>query len=75
MDTPFATNLENSGRYVWSIDGSVPPLVYFRLEVTDEAGNRAFFDHPQPIPLDRSRPTGRIRDVRAAGTVRQISNL
>ncbi|MCC6123525.1 MAG: hypothetical protein IT426_01035 [Pirellulales bacterium] len=65
--TPFASNLENSGRYAWSIDGTVPPLIYLRLEVADEAGNRALCDHPQPIPLDRSRPTGRIRDVRPAG--------
>jgi hypothetical protein len=64
--TPFAANLENSGRYAWSIDGTVPPLVYLRLEVVDEAGNRTICDHPQPIPLDRSRPTGRIRDVRPA---------
>jgi hypothetical protein len=65
--TPFASNLENSGRYVWSIDNTIPPLVFLRLEIVDEAGNHAFYDLPQPIPLDRSRPTGRIRDVRAAG--------
>jgi hypothetical protein len=65
--TPFASNLENSGRYVWSLDGSIPPLVYLRLEVADEAGNHTFYDHPQPIPLDRSRPTGQIRNVRPAG--------
>jgi hypothetical protein len=64
--TPFAPNLENSGTYLWSIDGSVPPVVYLRLEVVDEAGNRMVCDHPQPIVLDRSRPTGRIRDVRPA---------
>ena len=68
--TPFASNLENSGRYVWSIDGAIPPLVYLRLEAVDEAGNRTIYDHPQPIPLDRSRPTGRIRDVRPAGSSR-----
>ena len=65
--TPFAPKLENTGRYVWPIDGTIPPLVYLRLEVVDEAGNHAFYDHPQPIPLDRSRPSGRIRDVRPSG--------
>jgi hypothetical protein len=65
--TAFAPNLENSGTYLWSIDGSVPPVVYLRLEVVDEAGNRTICDYPQPVVLDRSRPTGRIRDVRPAG--------
>jgi hypothetical protein len=64
--TPIATKMENTGRYYWPIDGSVPPLVYLRLEAVDEAGNRTLYDYPQPVPLDRSRPTGRIRDVRPA---------
>lgn len=65
--TPFASKLENSGRYAWSIDHAAPPIAYLRLEAVDEAGNRTIFDYPQPIPLDRSKPIGRIRDVRAAG--------
>ncbi len=65
--TPFASNLENTGRYIWSLDSSIPPLVYLRLEVVDEAGNHAIYDSPQAVPLDRSRPTGRILDVRATG--------
>jgi hypothetical protein len=62
--TPLAQELKNTGQFVWSIDGTVPPIVYLRLEVRDEAGNRTFFDYPKAIALDRSRPTGKIRDVR-----------
>jgi hypothetical protein len=65
--TPLAANLENTGRYVWNIEPGTPPIIYLRLEVVDEAGNRTTIDHPQPISLDRSKPTVRIRDVRSAG--------
>jgi hypothetical protein len=42
----------------------VPERVLLRLEVRDEAGNVASFDTPNPVGLDRYRPSGRIRGVR-----------
>jgi hypothetical protein len=62
--TPIASGLENSGSYTWRIEGRMPPMVYLRLEARDAAGNVAVYDSPQPISLDRSRPAGKIRDVR-----------
>jgi hypothetical protein len=62
--TPIAAGLENTGRYVWVLDSRLPPQVYLRLEVRDEAGNLTVVDRPEPVPLDRSRPTAKILDVR-----------
>jgi hypothetical protein len=62
--TPIASGLENSGSYTWRIEGRVPPMIYLRLEARDEAGNVTLHDAPQPVSLDRSRPEGRIRNVR-----------
>ncbi|MGA2060021.1 MAG: hypothetical protein ABSG67_06035 [Thermoguttaceae bacterium] len=54
----------NSGRYIWIIDSRVPPLIYLRLEVRDEAGNLSIDDRKAPIALDQVRPTAKIREVR-----------
>ena len=62
--TPIAAGLENTGRYAWSIDERAPPKVYLRLEVRDEAGNVGVHETAQPVIIDQSRPTARIRDVR-----------
>jgi hypothetical protein len=61
---PIAALMENSGQYVWSPDDRVPPRVYLRLEVRDEAGNVGAFDWLKPIELSRPQPTARIRDIR-----------
>jgi hypothetical protein len=62
--TTIATGLENSGNYQWTIDARVPPLIYLRLEVRDEAGNLAIYDRKEPVPLDQVRPSAKIREVR-----------
>jgi hypothetical protein len=63
---PIASELENTGRYAWPLDRRLPPRVYLRLEVRDEAGNVATFDTPQPVTVDRLRPSAHIRSVRPA---------
>ena len=63
----IAAGLENTGSYGWRLDNRVPDRVYLRLEVRDEAGNIALHDAPEPVTLDRIRPTGRIRNVRPTG--------
>jgi hypothetical protein len=62
--TTIATGLENTGRYTWTIDSRVPPLIYLRLEVRDEAGNLSIDDRKAPIALDQVRPSAKIREVR-----------
>jgi len=62
--TPIATELENSGSYVWRIDSQVPDQVYLRLEVRDAAGNMAEFIPADPVNLERQRPQGHLRNVR-----------
>jgi hypothetical protein len=56
--------LENSGSYTWQVESRVPPVVQLRMQVRDEAGNIGEFDWPKPVVLDRTKPEGRIRDVR-----------
>ena len=61
---PIASGLENTGRYAWPIDNRTPPQFYLRLEVRDEAGNVGVHETTEPVTIDQSRPTVRIRDVR-----------
>jgi len=61
---PLVGGLENTGRYAWPINPRVPPRVYLRLEVRDAASNMAADELPEPVILDRSRPTARVRGLR-----------
>jgi hypothetical protein len=61
---PIAAGLENSGRYAWPLENRTPAKVYMRLEVRDEAGNVATHETTEPIVIDQSHPTVRIRSVR-----------
>ncbi|MEN6449282.1 MAG: hypothetical protein ABFC96_02220 [Thermoguttaceae bacterium] len=72
---PVASGLENSGRYAWSIDNRLPAKIYLRLEVRDEAGNVAVHELADPVLIDQSRPTIRIRDVRPLGDSGSRSTL
>jgi hypothetical protein len=62
--TRIAAGLEPSGRYVWQLDKGLPGQLYLRLEVSDEAGNVATIDNPDPLVLECVRPLARIRDMR-----------
>jgi hypothetical protein len=42
-----------------------------RLEVRDEAGNLQSVETPEPVQLIRTRPQGRIRDVRPISEARK----
>jgi hypothetical protein len=61
---PIASGLENTGRYAWPIDNRTPSRIFLRLEVADEAGNVGEYATSEPIAIDQSRPTVRVRDVR-----------
>ncbi len=62
--TTIASGLENTGRYRWPLDRTLPPRIYLRLEVRDEAGNVAVAQTTQAVTLDLLRPAVRIRNVR-----------
>ncbi len=57
-------NLENTGRFVWRLDGEPPDEVYIRLEVRDAAGNRRVCDTSEPVKIERVQPKSRIQQVR-----------
>ena len=69
---PIASGLENTGRYGWRIDSRTPPQLYLRLEVRDEAGNVGVYETAEPVAIDQSHPTVRVRDVRPVGTELRI---
>ena len=58
---PIATELENSGRYLWLPTADIPEQVYLRVTATDEAGSPAEDLTSGPIELAGLRPRGRIR--------------
>lgn len=62
--TAFASGLENTGSYTWRLDSRAPEQLYLRVEARDEAGNLGIYESPDPLPLDRQRPQGRLRSVR-----------
>jgi len=61
----IASALENTGRYCWSIDRSLPQQIYLLLEVRDQAGNVATFETTEAVALAPHRPpTVHIGNVR-----------
>jgi hypothetical protein len=65
--TPLASGMENTGRYAWLLDSRTPPQIYLKLEVRDEAGNLGVHELAEPVIIDQSHPTVKIRDVRPVG--------
>ena len=65
--TPFATNVDNSGRYVWQVPSTFPNRFFVRVEAIDLAGNSAFAQSPNPVLLDMSQPTISIMSVESVG--------
>lgn len=64
---PVAEGLKNTGRHAWPLDERTPARFYLRLMVRDEAGNVSVHETAEPVEIDRSRPTIRIRAVRPVG--------
>jgi hypothetical protein len=59
----IASDLEDTGSYIWTLGPGVPAQFYLRIEVRDAAGNLQRVDTPQPVQVDLSRPTARIVDI------------
>lgn len=55
--------MENTGRYVWTVDSSIPSRFLLRVDARDRAGNTKSAETPQPVLLDLNRPTARILGV------------
>lgn len=53
--------------YAWRFDARTPDRLYVKLEVRDTAGNTTAYVTPEPVKIERVRPTGRIRSVRPLG--------
>ncbi len=67
---PIARGLKNTGNYRWSVPRGVGPEYYFRMDVSDRAGNIAHCELTQPVVLDTSRPKARVVGVAAGGAGR-----
>ncbi|HEV8058515.1 MAG TPA: hypothetical protein VGP68_01500 [Gemmataceae bacterium] len=55
----IATNLTNSGRYVWTVDSKLV-RVYLRVVARDMAGNQGFDETADPILVDLNEPEAKI---------------
>lgn len=49
---PIAVNIRNKGQFLWPVSPQAPSQAYFRIEVTDHAGNRTVAQTPNPILIN-----------------------
>jgi hypothetical protein len=61
--TPVASNLENTGKYVWHMPKDVPYQFYVRVEASDRAGNHTADCWPEPMKVDRACPRATILGI------------
>jgi hypothetical protein len=59
----IATNLKNTGEYVWRVERHVPSRFYVRLEARDTAGNLSAFQTREPIEFNAPAPVVHLRDA------------
>jgi hypothetical protein len=59
---PIATQVENSGRFIWTVPPNIPPRFHIRIEVVDSIGNHSSAETTEmgAVIVDRSRPHSRI---------------
>jgi hypothetical protein len=67
---PIAADLPNSGSYSWQLPPKIPYRVFLRASAVDTAGNRSTAETREPIPVDLTKPAGRILGI-ASGVRRQ----
>ena len=56
--------LENSGRFLWAINPSLPQQIFLRLEIRDAAGNMGIYESTDPTALDLTSPGAQLRDLK-----------
>jgi hypothetical protein len=59
----IATDIPNSGRFIWNLPQRIPEKVYLRLTVRDTAGNVSVAETPEPIIVDLNEPEGQLKGV------------
>jgi hypothetical protein len=63
---PFASQLENTGHYLWQVPRDVPAHYLVRVEAVDQAGNIGTAQTPQLVGEDPALPTAAILKVEGA---------
>lgn len=61
--TTIVSSVPNTGEFAWSAGPKLPPEVYLKLEVRDQAGNTATARTDQPVSIAELAPKARIRGV------------
>jgi hypothetical protein len=62
---PIATELDNTGRFVWEVPEEVPHRLFVRLQAADLVGNLGIAQTPQPLLDDLAQPSATITKVEA----------
>lgn len=57
---PIAADLPASGAHSWQLPPKIPYRVFLRASAVDAAGNRNIAETRESIPVDLTKPTGRI---------------
>ena len=61
--SPIASNIENSGHYVWQMPSNGPLTFYIRVEAADMVGNVGVAQASKPLSIDTTQPTVSILGV------------
>jgi hypothetical protein len=62
--TTISNGLQNTGRFVWPSDPTLPRRVYLKLEAFDQAGNVGEHRLDVPVDIEGLAPRGRIQGFR-----------
>ena len=62
--TVAATNMKNTGLYLWKAEAALPSRVYLKLEAVDKSGNTGVHRLELPIDTKGLAPRGRIQGIR-----------
>ena len=61
--TTIVSALPNTGEFAWPAGPELPPDVYLKLEVRDQAGNVAAAQTERPVRIDGLAPKAHIRGI------------
>ncbi len=62
--TLAASNMKNTGLYLWKAEAALPSRVYLKLEAVDKSGNTGVHRLELPIDTKGLAPRGRIQGIR-----------
>jgi hypothetical protein len=64
--TQIAHGIRNEGNYRWKVVRDSGPNLYFRIDVTDRAGNLTRCVSAEPLVMDLARPRARVLGITAS---------